>query len=441
MLLGTGFSAYVIPDSAYESNWKTPKFFDTQAFLYVIYASAAFAAGGILVVSALPRAVYLQAELVMERLRLPWRALRIIFYLAIAVILLAYAIWLAVLTHQGGVSLGVIAAGVKGDAHANYQIKGSGETLPGVTTLVQLAAGLFILGFILIFKFGWRRSLFPLILPLIFILFVTWLRSRLWSERLAVLELLVPSVLLSFRLAQTEKWKWWVRGGIASAPLLAPALLFFFFSAAEYSRSWISYYRDTQDSFFLFSFMRLVGYYVTALNNGALAVLMLHHYDVPFSTFDWFWKLPPVRALLPYESVGNIDPTPQYLDLLQRFANPEFNNPSGIFLVRLDYGYIGGLVAWFGFGVVAMLLYRGFIKGSLTGLLLYPFFFTGLLESPRVFYWGAARTLPTWGLLFFIIALALVTSQTLRPPRQIREGIVRRPRGSLGPVLSHPGKI
>ena len=33
-------------------------------------------------------------------------------------------------------------------------------TLPGVTTLTQLASGFFILGFVLIYKFGWRKKPF-----------------------------------------------------------------------------------------------------------------------------------------------------------------------------------------------------------------------------------------------------------------------------------------
>ena len=447
MLLGTSVSAYLIPAASYQADWKTPKYFDTQAFLYVIYAVLAFAGGGILVASALPRVTHLSPEVLIARIRLPWRALRVIFYITFVAILFAYIIWLFILLHHG-VSLSILASGLKGDPGTSYQIRGdpgarnqtggSNMTLPGVTTLTQLASGFFILGFVLIYKFGWRKNLFALVLPMLFILFITWIRSRLWSERLAVLELLIPSVILSARLVRSEKWKLWLRGCVAAAPLAAPLVLFIFFSAAEYSRSWISYYSERQDSFFLFSFMRLVGYYVTALNNGALAVQAFHHYPVPYYTVDWFWRLPGIKTLLPYEIFAHTDPN-DYFDLLNDRANPEFNNPSGIFVVRLDYGYIGGLCAWFTFGVIATLLYRSFIKGGLVGFFLYPFFFIGLLEAPRIFYWGEARGLPTWGLLSLILCLALFTSQALRPTRHIREGIVRDSRRSLPGSLPATG--
>jgi preprotein translocase subunit SecG len=427
MLLGTGFSAYAIPEASYQLDWKTAKYFDTQAFFYVWYAVIAFAAGGILVESVLPRTHYLGAQAVIEHLRLPWRALRVLFYLSFVTILVAYAIWLVVLV-QHGVSPGDLVAALRGDAGANYQIRGSGETLPGVTTFTQLAAGFFILGTILISKFGWRGSFFTLILPMLFIFFLTVIRSKLWSERIAVLEILIPLVILGARFVSWGKSKRWTRGCVAVAPVAAVLLLFIFFSVAEYSRSWLGVYSQSQDSFLLFSFTRLVGYYVTSLNNGALSVQVLNHYDFPYYTLAWFWRFPIIDTLVPYGNFGHASPDDDYNDLLLRFGNPEFTNPSGVFLVRLDYGFTGGIFAWFAFGVIAMLLYRSFRKGSLIGLLLYPFFYIGLLESPRIFYWSEPRSLPTWGLLFLILAVALFTSQTLKPGRSIREGIVRRPR-------------
>ncbi len=274
--------------------------------------------------------------------------------------------------------------------------------------------GFLIIGLILAFRFGWKRNFLAFLCPLLLVLMIAWVRSKLWSERLAVLELLIPAVVLTLRLCRSENWNIWRRFLTAAAPIAGPPLLFLFFSISEYSRSWSGFYSETQDSFLLFSFMRLTGYYATALNNGAASVEILHHYNIPFHSLDWFWRFPLVKAWMPYESIANSEPWNDYGNMLMKVANPEFNNPSGIFVVRLDYGYTGGLFAWFALGIISMLLYRSFVKGNLSGLLLYPFFFIGLLESPRILYWSLSRCFPTWALLFFVLLLALFTSQVVR---------------------------
>jgi len=391
-----------------------------------------------------PRIKYLAADKLFDRLYLPWNALWLIFYATFALILFAYIVWFFLLLHSG-LSLGSLAAALRGESGASFDIRDQGQTLPGVTTLVQLEMGFLIIGLILAMKLGCRRHFLGIFIPLLMVLAIAWVRSKLWSERLAVIELLIPGVVLIFRLCRSDLWKGWQRILTAAAPLAAPPLLFLFFSISEYSRSWSGFYSETQSSFLLFSFMRLTGYYVTALNNGAVCVEVMHHYNVPYDTLEWFWKFPLVKALMPYETVANSQPWDDYQDLLTKMANPEFNNPSGVFVVRLDYGYTGGLFVWFAVGIIAMLLYRSFVKGSLAGLLLYPFFFIGLLESPRVFYWGLSRCFPTFALLFFMLFLVLFTSQVVRRRSRIREGLVTRaaPLATAGIQISDgcPGVI
>jgi hypothetical protein len=406
-------------------------------FLYIVFVVMAFDGGGLLVTLGFGRVKYLESDKLLQGLRIPWNALRILFYGSGVVILLAYLIWLKLLL-SGGLSIANIAAGLNGAEGASYDIRTEGETLPGVTTLVQMEMGFVILGLILAFKFGFKRSVFRYYAPMLIVLVVAYLRSKLWSERLAVMEIMIPAIVLCFRLASTERWKLWQRVFTAAAPLAAPPLVFAFFSVAEYSRSWLSYYSQTQSSFLMFSFMRLTGYYVTALNNGAALVELMHHYSVPFHTLDWFWRFPIIKALFPYKAIANAEPWDDYHELLTRLANPEFNNPSGVFVVRLDYGYTGGLFAWFAIGVVAMLLYRSFVKGKLAGLLLYPFFFIGLLESPRILYWPLSRCFPTWVLLLFFLALTVFTSQAIRKRPTIREGLIRSPKPSPSPA---PGAL
>jgi hypothetical protein len=47
---------------------------------------------------------------------------------------------------------------------------------------------------------------------------------------------------------------------------------------------------------------------------------------------------------------------------------------------------------WGLLGMVAVYL----IWTSRAGLLLYPMYFVGILEAPRIFYWGSSRAFPSW---------------------------------------------
>ncbi len=129
MLLTTSVSAYLIPDSAYQLNWKTPKFLGLPEFLYIIYAVMAFSAGGILVAMISRRARYLDADTLFQRLYLPWNAVKFLFYTTFVIILIAYAVWLLLLLHSG-LSLGSLAAALKGESGASFDIRDQGETLP-----------------------------------------------------------------------------------------------------------------------------------------------------------------------------------------------------------------------------------------------------------------------------------------------------------------------
>ena len=145
-------------------------------------------------------------------------------------------------------------------------------------------------------------------------------------------------------------------------PLGAVFLLYALFSFSEFFRSWSDFYSQRQDSFLWFSLIRLVGYYATAMNNGAALLQELHSNPIPYLTIEWFWKFPVLKNFLTYSDLTGVDPETHYIALLKSAVNPEFNNPSGIFPVVMDYGLIGALVFWFCAGIIAILLYRLFLS-------------------------------------------------------------------------------
>ena len=72
-----------------------------------------------------------------------------------------------------------------------------------------------------------------------------------------------------------------------------------------------------------------------------------------------------------------------------------------------DYGQAGGIIFWGLFGVLSGVLFRSFKLGTFAGMLLYPTWFEGLLEMPRVFYLGQARYFPVLMIELVLIFLVL----------------------------------
>ena len=214
------------------------------------------------------------------------------------------------------------------------------------------------------------------------------LRAWLWSERLALIEVIVPAAIVKFADPQGS------RDSIASrllilAPIAGLGVAFVLFSFGEYFRSW-QYYKDYLPYTFLeFSWNRFMGYYATALQNGGLLYALFETEYRPVTTAFWLYKLPIWEIL-------NVPVVPEsnHREFLRVYLNPEFNNMSGVFMPLRDFGTGLGMVYWVLLGVLSGVLYRSLATGQLLGLVLYPAWFVGVAEILRLFYWGEPRFFP-----------------------------------------------
>jgi hypothetical protein len=190
---------------------------------------------------------------------------------------------------------------------------------------------------------------------------------------------------------------------LSFAPVMGIVLLVVLMGMTEYFRSW-KYYSNEYDSLAEFTVSRLFGYYSTSHNNGAMAWNMRAAVPLPYYTLEWFWHFPMISSTpLGYEKLSGIDPFQSHMDFLERWGNPEFNNPGGLFLPTLDFGIVGGVVFWLIFGLIAGHLYRSFLAGALAGLLLYPLIVLTILESPRFLYLCTVRPFAPLALTFFVL--------------------------------------
>ncbi|KAI3593258.1 hypothetical protein D9X30_1807 [Cupriavidus sp. U2] len=203
----------------------------------------------------------------------------------------------------------------------------------GISTLTQASVAYVPLYFVIFRTAPRGLNRYQVYLGVLFVL--TLLRSFIFAERLALVEVVLPWALMMARFRLRPP-----RGSLRAAllalgPFAAIPPLIGFFIANEYNRSWETYYVNIYDNIFDFALERLGLYYSTAINNGSgLLTIMGWGTGAPTFTFDWLIRFPIVgESFRPL--VGADD---GYSLFLNTFGDPEFNNPSGIFVHFYEWG-------------------------------------------------------------------------------------------------------
>lgn len=403
--IGTLLPAVALSDSSY-STYGTPKYLDLRSLGLAILACG-MVAGGVMLgshVGAAPRRI----SSATRHSLVPW------FYLASGLTVIGYVVWIASAI-RNGLRPGHVAellAGVDHEAFLTLKTE-IFTTVPGISTCTQFGLLAVMLAGVLLQRD--TRFWKPLVAT---ILGLAAARAVIYSERLALIEVAVVLgvVLLRTRVLNRRLGP---AGHMALlvAPVVGIALLLALMAGTEYFRSW-QYYQNDFDSLLSFTANRLAGYYSTSHNNGAMAWNMTDGWPVPYYTLEWFWKFPLVRPTpLGYEQLVGFDPELTHAAMLEQWGNPEFNNPGGLFGPTIDFGVIGGALFWLAFGLVAGRLYRGFVTGSLAGLLLYPILVLTMFELPRYLYLCTVRPFPAIALIFFI--LWRVSAQSTSSAREV----------------------
>jgi len=302
------------------------------------------------------------------------------------------------------------------------------QGIAGVTSLTQVGIAFVVVAtWVLVTR--WQRRL---AWQLAIVLLLSLVRSFVASERLALVEVAVPAVVIVVLAAGRSRVR--ARRLAASwAPVVLTPLVFVLFAAFEYSRSWQFFKTRTDESFPVFALIRLVGYYATSYNNGQL------HLDhdpfpgrLPLDSIAAFWTAPGIAQLGLYDRLSAPAPAVSQ-DVLERFGNPEFNNPGGLTTPFVDFGTAGGFLFFVVAGLVIGLLFRGFLEGSPVGTLLYPMVVTGLLDLPRYLYWTQGRVVPA------VLALLVVALYVGRPVTRRRAPHLRSARErEAGPAHGVP---
>jgi hypothetical protein len=388
---GTMLAAVALPPSGYEL-YDAPKYVGVKDLFFAAACIIGFAVGG-----------YVVQVFAAEPIRVTCaeRAKLFRWWLVTAVLTtISYCVWLLVALLRGlnWDRLQAIWNIDENKSNAIFEMtKDYFPTIPGVTTCTQLNAVVFIMAMLLLTGKKWRPWL---LVPLFFL---TLARVFVLSERLAMIEIAIPCLIMWLRrdvLVRNVSARW--QRIFRLAPLAGVVSIFLIFGAGEYFRSW-RFYEDKFDNYPQFVLWRLSGYYTTCHNNGALLMEARKPLPLPYYTLNYFWRFPLITAMkLGYEDVTGIEPYSDLMVTLRRFGNEEMNNQGGLYSPAFDYGYGGAIIFWMLFGMVCMRLYRGYLAGSVGGLLLYPIAVVSLMETPRILYLLEGRAFPPITLVVII---------------------------------------
>jgi oligosaccharide repeat unit polymerase len=295
-----------------------------------------------------------------------------------AVTIAAYVIWFFPILLRGSVSLE----------------RSELNQTPGITSFTQMGVP-FVVCYLVCSRSSGQTFPRWVRIELWSILLLTVARVFIWSERLAAIEVLVPAVIVMLTFGDPRRGAMrGIRKVIeAGGPYLAIPALLTAFTFTEYFRSWRTYSQTQSLPLIDFMTSRVVSYYFTALNNGA-GMLATRTDEWPsydfFFTANWLYHLPGgIGAALYTAFVGHGDP-PNVV-FLDNFADPEFNNMSGIFPIMYDLGTAGTALYFCLFGLASGMLYRSMVAGSKSGAMFYPAFFVACLEVMRTAYLSGAR--------------------------------------------------
>ncbi|MGH3001804.1 MAG: O-antigen polymerase [Gaiellaceae bacterium] len=360
-----------------------------------------------------------------ERLFLVLRA-------ALVATIAAYLVWFGLGVERAG---GLTALVHEWTVNPEAVKAGALRTIPGVTTLTQLS----VAAVPLTLAFGLRRRRgMTFLVGVVFALAVV--RSFVFSERLALLELVVPVVYLALsrRVVRVPK--------AVLVALVSGLAVLALFTATEARRS--SVYTHNLSLTHLTA--RFFGYYLTSENN---ALVVVSHYPAatPFAyTGEMFWQFPLVdharlehapligTVSFRYQDIFHKDPSTFWP---QAFAQEGLNYEYNVFTTP---GFLAADYGWAGIAVVLLLgLYSGALykraRTSTFHRALYGVWLVGLLEFMRIMYFFDTRVFPAY-ILFALLYLALVRRGSVLQWRTSTPRIGTAPVPAVAPAGSGIGR-
>lgn len=300
--------------------------------------------------------------------------------------ILAYTIWFSLGIYRAH---GIINLYLDYKNNAFFVKEVIMKPIAGITSFTQL--GVICIPLSLLSKQSSRlRNALMLMIAIMDII-----RSIIYSERLALLEIMIPCIII-FMIKKNYKTSLVMRNII-----FVVVFVILFFITSEASRSFAARGIFDWGSIFQLGIFRFFGYYLTSVNNYIFAFNELS-YSYPFYfTLLPLWSLPGLEGL--YTNLTGKDVFDAVGLLSNNNLNPELNVFTMAGYWNMEFGMFGSIVFAAIFGVISGLVFSN-SKKSDYWLALYSVWLVGILEFMRIYYMGSPRvTVP----LFYFLATIL----------------------------------
>lgn len=395
--------AITLPPERY-AEWRVQDYLDGDLSQILVILMLVFLMGTLIGSGLATRGGRIDIDITVKQLRYLRRAYKVLLVLSLA----GYVLWLGSAISQG-VSLANLTSVIDRDLGAISELKANSRPIGGLTTFTQFGPVAIALGVLLKKVDSGRRFYWILIALAAF-------RATFYAERLALIEALLPLILLA---ALTARGKTKRAALIRIAPIVAPVLAWAVFATFEYSRSWVYYQNLTNLPFVEWVSLRLAGYYTTSFNNSALMVHATQGIHAqPYFAVDGFWNFPIIAAIYPHKGMQGMEATVWWANVLKLNANPEFNNTGSFLVAYAEFGIVTAVFFWLALGLVSGLVFARMTRGSIPALLAVTTLFVGLLELSRFTYWTQGRAFPV---LLAVVVIAFTYPRVRaakRSPRQ-----------------------
>lgn len=381
---------FVTSPSLFVSEFRSAKHLTATSALFFASALALFALGAVFGRGRRLRRPLREAFEVVAPSDPYRRRLESFLFGLLAVAFASYLAWFATGILRAGGPTKLVDAWLANPFYVKTQLL---RTIPGFTTLTQLAVAAIplALAFGLLGRGTRTRRL------AIAILVLAAARAFVFSERLAILELVVPIVYLALakRTATVPKAVLLALGLVAAVALV--------FTITELRRT----YAYTHNASPQRVTARFLGYYLTSIDNGSV-IIDRHPAATPFaSSAQILWKFPVLGSFRADRLPGVGTVSLRYSDLFGR--DPDTYWVQAFAQDRLNYEYNvfstpGFLAADFGWLALPVLFLLGFFSGSLWTRAatspfhraLYAVWLIGLLEFMRIMYFSDTRAFPAY---------------------------------------------
>lgn len=279
-------------------------------------------------------------------------------------------------------------------------------TLSGITTFTQL--GMIASGMYALYVFGLKKR--SSLWIWLFILFPGVLRGMFFSERLALMEVVIPIIIMAIVFQKIKLSVTKIVLGITSFVL--------FFSLAEGLRSY-SYYSKhgmAQDGIYSYGFARFVDYISSSVNHS-MAMVDLSNRVIGFPSI-LFNSVITLVSRSPDSGISNFigskGAQQAYLNVKNSvYSAPDYTNMGFFGSIFQDAGYLYIFYAIL-YGVILGLAYKGLKNYEYGWMAVYPIMIISMLESYRIPYLFDVRAF--YPLLYMVVRYLAVSYVKQKKP-------------------------